>query len=136
VATKNDMTKPKRILIGDAWFWATENKSTCIFIRYTWRGHVRQWKRLYQVIKHGSEMKTKPRLVLRGDSTWFIETKDKSTLIFVAHTWRHHVRLLIGIDGYMGDGEYVFRRGRVRFRGAHALFPESLAERQAPSFES
>jgi hypothetical protein len=56
--------------------------------------------------------------ILHGDSWWYRKTGvEEAPIVFIRYTWRHRIRLLIGIDGYMGDGEYVFRRGRVRFRG-------------------
>lgn len=57
-----------------------------------------------------------PKLTLHGDWGWFRETKNKSLYFeFVRYTWRHWIRLKIGIDGYMGRGEWTFKR--VKFRG-------------------
>lgn len=58
---------------------------------------------------------TSIRLILHGSWGWFLETKNKSYFKFVSYTWRHRVRLWIGIDGNMGGGEYTFKK--VKFRG-------------------
>ena len=55
------------------------------------------------------------RRVLHGDWGWFLETKNKDVFKFIRYTWRHRIRLWIGINGNMGGGEYIFKR--VKFRG-------------------
>ena len=111
------MSKPKRVLVEDwGWFWATEDRSTFIFIRYTWRHRVRLLMRLYRVIRHGAKMRPPLRLVCHADSAWFIASKDKSTFIHVGPTCWRRIRQLIGIDRYRGRDEYVHRSNGVKFR--------------------
>ena len=70
-------------------------------------------------------VKPEPRRVLHGDWGWFLETKNKAAFKFIRYTWRHRIRLLIGIDGNMGSGEYTFKR--VKFRGRlHMLLNKVL----------
>ena len=46
---------------------------------------------------------------------WFLECKIKSQWFeFVRYTWRHRIRLWIGLNGKIGR-EWVFKR--VKFRG-------------------
>jgi len=55
-----------------------------------------------------------PEFVLRN-GIWWCETKDKAIFRVVCRTWKHKVRCWIGLTGYLGDGEYCFKR--VKFRG-------------------
>lgn len=36
--------------------------------------------------------------------------------IHIGYTWRHRIRLLIGLDGKMQNGQYVFKRVRYGTR--------------------
>jgi hypothetical protein len=47
---------------------------------------------------------TRP-LTKRGDWSYW-----RGKTIFVKYTWKHKIRLLIGIQGRMQTGEYVFKR--------------------------
>ena len=60
------------------------------------------------------EKPPEPKLVLHGDWGWFLETKNKSHFEFVRYTWRHRIRLWIGLDGKVGR-EWSFKR--IKFRG-------------------
>ena len=77
-------------------------------------------------------MKPEPRRVLHGDWGWFLETKNKAVFKFIRYTWRHRIRLWIGIDGNMGGGEYTFKR--VKFRGRlHRLLNRVLSAKTLPT---
>lgn len=53
--------------------------------------------------------------VLRGDWAWvFVDAKNNMIGLY-RYTFRHRLRLLIGITGMFSGGEYVFKR--VKFRG-------------------
>ncbi len=54
------------------------------------------------------------RKVLYGDWGWFLESRNKEYFRFLRYTWRHRIRLLIGLNGRIGS-EYAFKN--VKFRG-------------------
>ena len=68
------------------------------------------------IMKHVPwEKPEEAKLVLYGDWGWFLVRKRSNpTLQFVGYTWRHRIRLWIGLDGKIGR-EWCFKR--VKFRG-------------------
>ncbi len=62
----------------------------------------------------------KLKVIRHGDWGWYLETKDKSVFEFLGYTFRHQVRLWIGLNGYMGD-EWIFKGTKFRGRLHHLL---------------
>ena len=54
--------------------------------------------------------------VLRGDWGWVFVNRRGKVIGFKRYTFRHRLRLLIGIVGVFGSGEYVFNRIKFRRR--------------------